>query len=544
MEAIDQIREKIGIRDHGIAFDAALTPPAPIFSDVFNAVVPFVERHIGEGRADKIALRSAAGDVTYGTLSANVNRCANLLIRLGIAKGERLVMIVKDSPEFFYLFWGAIKCGVVPVPVNTLWRSHDYRYILEDSGCRAIVYSPEYAGEVKTALEITASLPAHALVTDGKAGSLNELLAQESPDLDAVYRSQAWSDCFWLYSSGSTGPPKSVVHHHAAMVATGHYFGAKTLGIGENDICYSAAKLCFAFGLGNSLTFSLWGGGQAILMDSKPTAESVFETIREFHPTVFFGVPTLYAALLQAMDDHTPDLSSLRLCVSAGEALPQKVYQRWRERTGLTILNGIGSTELLNTFISNTPDRSKPGSSGRLVPGYAAKIVDENHSEVATGETGHLMVKGVSQFKYYWNKPKKTAHTINSGWVRTGDRYLQDADGYFVHCGRNDDMLKVGGIWCSPVEIEARLIEHPAVSDAGVCGRADADKLIKPEAFIVLNENTAESDGLAEELLKYCKNGLAPYKYPRWFNFVEELPRTATGKLQRFRLAQHRRVET
>ncbi len=531
------------MRDHEVAFDSSATPPVPRFPPLFNAVVPFVERHAHEGRADRIAVSSSAGDVTYRALGENVNRCANLLNRLGIARGERLVMIVKDSAKFFYLFWGAIKCGVIPVPANTLWRGRGYQYIFEDSACRAVVYSAEFSGEVEAALEASSHKPAHALVVEGPGGGLRELLAGESPVLDAVCPTSASDDCFWVYSSGSTGSPKGVVHHHAAMVAISHYFGAGTLGIKEDDICFSAAKLFFSYGLGNGLIFPLWCGARSVLLDGRPTAQTVFAAIEKFRPTIFFGVPTLFAILLQEMEKTAPDISSLRLCISAGEALPAKLFQRWQERTGLTILDGIGSTELLNTFISNTPENFKPGTSGRPVPGFEAKIVNEDHREVSAGETGLLMVRGISQLKHYWNKPKKTADTVINGWVRTGDRYYQDEDGFFVPCGRQDDMLKVGGIWCSPIEIERRLSEHPAVSEAAVGGRADADDLIKPEAFIVLNKGNAASQSLAEELLQFCKSGLARYKYPRWFNFVEQLPRTPTGKLQRFRLAEMRGVK-
>jgi len=312
------------------------------------------------------------------------------------------------------------------------------------------------------------------------------------------------------------------------------------LGVTADDICFSAAKLFFAYGLGNAMTFPLWVGGQAVLYPARPTPDSTFETIETYKPTLYFGVPSLYAAQLQALESADPDLSSLRRCVSAGEPLPAAILRRWKVRTGLDILDGIGTTEILHIFVTNMAGDVRPGTSGRVVPGYEARIVDEDGRDVAPGETGRLRIRGGSTLKYYWNNPEKTAQTLIDGWVDTGDTYYQDADGYFVCCGRSDDMMKVGGIWCSPVEIEARLIEHPKVLEAAVVGRPDADELIKPEAFIVLNDPAEAGGGgdLAAELLAHCKAGLAPYKYPRWFNFVESLPKTATGKTQRYKLRQ------
>ncbi len=320
------------------------------------------------------------------------------------------------------------------------------------------------------------------------------------------------------------------------MVVSSQFYGVQVLGIKESDICFSAAKLFFAYGLGNGMTFPLWVGASTVLYDARPTPQSIFETIEQFKPTLYYGVPTLYAAQLQVLDSEPCDLSSVRLCVSAGEALPADIYSRWQEKTGLIILDGIGSTELLHIFISNRVDDVKPGTSGKMVPGYEAKILDGSAKEVSCGESGQLWIRGDSTARCYWNNPEKTARTMVDGWLDTGDTYLQDEEGYFHYCGRNDDMLKVGGIWCSPFEIEAKLIEHPKVLEAAVVGRPDDAGLIKPEAHIILQDSVKVDDELKAELLAHCKKGLAPYKYPRWFHFVAELPKTATGKIQRFKL--------
>ena len=371
-------------------------------------------------------------------------------------------------------------------------------------------------------------------MTEGE-GSLTSLMKDAEITLGAVPTSSD-DDCFWLYSSGSTGQPKGVVHSHRDIVVTCVRYAVDTLEMAENDVCFSAAKLFFAYGLGNAMTFPLWVGATAILSDRRPSPEMTFEVIERFKPSLYFGVPTLYAAQLRSLDSESRDFSSVRACVSAGEALPADILRRWEEKTGLIILDGIGSTEALHIFISNNLNDYRPGTSGRVVPGYEAKIIGDDGDSVPQGQTGRLVVKGTSTARYYWNNPQKTADTMRGNWVDTGDTYLQDESGYFVYCGRSDDMLKVGGIWCSPVEIENRLIEHPKVLEAAIVGRLDEDRLIKPEAYIVLNEPVDAGEVLAAELMEHCKSGLARYKYPRWFNFVEELPKTATGKIQRFKL--------
>lgn len=517
-----------------LTVDRSRSPSAFTFAPGFNAAAPFIDRHVPDGRGAKVAIRCRAGDVTYAELADHVNRCGNALLGLGLAPGQRVLMVVKDCPEFFYLFWGAIKAGVVPVPLNAILRAADYRTIIEDSACAAVVFSPELAGEVEPAL--AASGPRIALPVDGAPRCLRALLADASPRLEPL-PADATAPCFWLYTSGSTGRPKGCVHRHRDMVVTSELFGRGVLGIGEDEVIFSAAKLFFAYGLGNAMTFPLWAGATTVLLDARPTAKNTLETIERFRPTLYFGVPTLYAQQLAELDAARPALGSLRLCVSAGEPLPAELFRRWKARTGLTVLDGLGSTEALNTFLSNRPDDVRPGTTGRPVPGYEVRLISPDGGEAAPGQPGRLQVKGGSTAACYWNNPAKTAETMQGDWLDTGDTYVRDDDGYFRHCGRSDDMLKVGGLWCSPAEIEARLVDHPDVAEAAVAGVPDASGNIKPEAWVVL-KGAAPSDALAEALILHCKTHLAPYKYPRRVHFVAELPRTATGKLQRYLLRQ------
>jgi benzoate-CoA ligase family protein len=519
-----------------LTVDRSQSPAQLRFAPGFNVAVPFIDRHLTEGRGGKVAIRSADGEVTYAELAANVNRCGNALRALGIRAGDRVLMVVKDCPEFFYLFWGAIKAGIVPVPLNTLLRADDYRYNIEDSQCAGLFWSTEFEGEVRPALEAAATKPRVALPVTGGERNLAAEIARAGPVLEAV-PAAATAPCFWLYSSGSTGRPKGTVHRHRDMVATSVLYGQDVLGVREDDVCFSAAKLFFAYGLGNGMTFPLWAGATAVLLGVRPTPESTFQTIERFRPTIYFGVPTLYAAQLQALEAAKPDLSSVRVCVSAGEALPADIYRRWNERTGLVILDGIGSTEALHIFISNRLGDVRPGTSGKVVPGYEARIVTGEGAEVPVDEPGRLQVKGLSTAAYYWNQPEKTAKTMLGGdWLDTGDTYVLDADGYYHYCGRSDDMLKVGGIWCSPVEIEGKLVSHAKVLEVAVVGAPDAAGLVKPEAYVVVKPGVVAGDALAEELMRHCKSQLAPYKYPRRIHFVTELPKTATGKIQRFLL--------
>jgi benzoate-CoA ligase family protein len=517
-----------------LTVDRSRSPSVFTFAPGFNVVAPFIDRHVPEGHGAKVAIRCQDGDVTYAELAANVNRCGNALVGLGLAPGQRMLMLVKDCPEFFYLFWGAIKAGIIPVPLNVILRAADYRIILEDSAASAVMFSPEFAGELVPALA-GARGPHLALPVEGEPRCLRTLLSAAPPELEPV-PADATAPCFWLYTSGSTGRPKGAVHRHRDMVVTSELFGRGVLGVHEDEVIFSAAKLFFAYGLGNAMTFPLWAGATTVLQGARPTAKNTIETIERFRPTLYFGVPTLYASQLQELETTRPDLGSLRLCVSAGEPLPAALFQRWKDRTGLTILDGLGSTEALNTFISNRLDDVRPGTSGRPVPGYEVRILAPDGTEAAPGQPGRLQVKGDSTAVCYWNNPERTAQTMQGDWLDTGDTYIRDEAGYYQHCGRSDDMLKVGGLWCSPAEIEARLIDHPSVLEAAVAGLPDASGNIKPEAWVVLRAGISPSDTLADELMVHCKGHLAPYKFPRQVHFIAELPRTATGKIQRYLL--------
>ncbi len=495
----------------------------------FNVAVPFIDRHVAEGRAAKVAILTVHGeDVTYGQLAERVNQAGNALLALGLRPGDRVLMVVKDCPAFFYLFWGAIKAGIVAVPPNTLLRAADYAYMFEDSGCGLVVYSSEFAGEIEPALK---QVPVKALTVDALLAEMEKA----SPELEARLAAPT-DDCFWLYSSGSTGRPKGAVHAHRDMVVTSELYGVRVLGVSEADVSFSSAKLFFAYGLGNAMTFPLWTGSTAILDDRRPTPDITFDNIEKLKPTLYFGVPTLYAALLVALEQKPRRMDSLRACVSAGEPLPADIFRRWKDKTGTVILDGIGSTECLHIFIGNRLDDYRPGTSGKPVPGYEVKIVDDARRPVDKGDSGALWIRAESAAKYYWNKPQKTAETMVDGWLNTGDTYREDPDGYLVYEGRSDDMLKVGGIWCSPIEIESCLITHPAVLEAAVVGEADADALIKPKAIVVLKQAGGGGPALTEELMALCKTTLAPYKYPRWVEYATDLPKTATGKIQRFKL--------
>ena len=513
--------------------------PTPI-PERFNAASFFVDRHLTEGRGSRVAFHHEGGTLTYAALQELVNRAGNTFRELGVEREQRVLCLLLDTPEFLAAFWGAIKIGAVPVPLNTMLRAPDYLYFLNDSRATVLVVSEPLYAVVEPVLA-EARFLRHVIVAgkaSGRALVFDTLLAKASGRLDAAETSRD-DAAFWLYSSGSTGFPKGAVHLQHDMVVCLDTYARQVLGMTEADRTVSAAKLFFAYGMGNNMYFPMGVGGQGVLYPHRPLPEAMFELIQRMRPTLFFGIPTLYAAMLQVKDAGTRyDLSSLRLCVSAGEALPEELFKRWGERFGVEILDGIGTTEILHIFLSNRPGRVRPGATGLPVPGYEARIVDDEGLPVTRGEIGNLRIKGDSTMAYYWNQHEKTKNTLFGQWINTGDKYYEDEDGYFWYCGRGDDMLKVGGIWVSPVEVENTLISHPAVLEVAVVGQEDDERLVKPKAYVVLKEGQAPGAALEAEIKQFVKDKIAAYKYPRWIEFVQELPKTATGKIQRFKLRQ------
>ena len=508
-------------------------------SGSYNAVTWLLDRNVREGRGAKLAFTDTVSELTYGDLQRQTCRVANMLRRLGVRREERVAMIMLDTVDFPAVFLGAIRAGIVPVPLNTLLTSEQYAYILRDCRARALFVSEALLPVVK---DIVGRMPdlEHVIVSGKDAHGHKKLadeLARESDTFETA-ATHAEEPAFWLYSSGSTGMPKGVRHLHANLAATADTYASQVLGIREDDICLSAAKLFFAYGLGNALTFPMSVGATTVLHSDRPTPAAMFSLMNKYNPTIFYGVPTLFAAMLN--DETVKDARAgtrLRICTSAGEALPESVGNAWKARFGVDILDGVGSTELLHIFLSNAPGDIKYGSSGRPVPGYKVRLVNEAGSEVADGEVGELLVDAPSAGEGYWNQRAKSRSTFEGHWTRTGDKYIRDAEGRYTFCGRSDDMFKVSGIWVSPFEVESALITHAAVLEAAVVPESDAEGLLKPKAFVVLRAG-ARTDGLHEALKEHVKQKIGPWKYPRWIDVVESLPKTATGKIQRFKLRE------
>ena len=505
----------------------------------YNAAVDFVDRNVEEGRGDKLAFVDPERRLTYGGLKDDCARMSQLLADQGIEPEMRIAMLVLDTVDFPVIFWGAIREGVVPVALNTLLTTDQYRYILADCRARALFVSAPLLPTVAPLLEELPRLE-HVFVVGGKAGQFLDFAQALRARGTGRRPAETCSDetAFWLYSSGSTGMPKGVRHVHTSLMATARHYGQEVLGIREDDVVYSAAKLFFAYGLGNGMSFPMSVGATTALWPQRPTPGAVQAQLKAHQVTIFYGVPTLYAAML-ADPDCTPETGSarLRLCVSAGEALPEEVGKSWRARFGVDILDGVGSTELLHIFLSNRPGEVRYGRSGRAVPGYELSLIDEAGAPVAPGEIGELLVRGPSQPEGYWNQRAKTLATFLGEWARTGDKYVQDADGTYEYCGRTDDMFKVSGNWVSPFEVESALISHPAVLEAAVVPFEDDDGLLRPKAFVILKEGTGD-EALFEALKAHVKDKVGAWKYPRRIEFVSELPKTATGKIQRFKLRE------
>jgi 4-hydroxybenzoate-CoA ligase len=517
--------------------------------EFFNMADYFLDRNIRQGRGHKIAIYSEHRNYTYNDLQKMVNKNANGLREIAVRVDDRLMILMLDVPQFYAMFWGAVRIGAIPVPVNTMLTPEDYEYYLNDSRARVLAVSEELlplVRQIKGDLHYLRDLVVIS-ETEGAHIPFRQKYRHSPSTIKTEYTTRDDAG-FWIYSSGSTGSPKGAVHSQYDMVVTSESYAQKVLKLTEDDICFSAARLFFAYGLGNGMYFPMSVGASTVLNPGRPTPEVIFRYLEKFRPTVFFGVPTLYGQMLEykAHQDRErgtkPDpnsnheLSSVRICVSAGEALPEEIYYRWKKRFGLDILDGIGSTEMLHIFLSNQPGAIKPGSTGKPVPGYELRLIDDEGKDVPQGEIGTLMVKGGSAAQMYWRKREKTRVTMQGEWINTGDKYYVDEEGYYWCAGRGDDMLKVGGIWVSPVEVENCLTHHEAVLETAVVGAKDEQGLVKPKAYIVLREGYTPSEELAEELKKWVLDRLAKFKYPRWVEFIPELPKSATGKIQRFKL--------
>ena len=512
----------------------------------YNAAADFVDAGVARGLGGKVAFADGERTLTYGDLQEGTFRFAAALRRLGIRQESRVILIMHDSVDFPVAFWGAIRAGVIPVPINTLLTPEQYAYLFADSRAVATVVTAQLAPML---LSLQPQLPQLRTVIVAGANAkersglqevlfLDDLLNKVEPEPLAA-ATMADEVAFWMYTSGSTGDPKAVKHVHTSPMASSRLMGQGVIGICADDVAFSASKLSFSYGLGNALFFPMSVGASTVLLPERPTPPAVLAAIARHQPTIFYGVPSLYAALL-AQPDIGPGAGSqrLRLCISAGEALPANVGERWRAVVGVDILDGIGSTEMLQTFLSNRPGDVRYGSTGKPVPGYDVKIVDEKGDELPAGEIGELVVRGPTAAEGYWNQRAKNRRTFVGEWTYTGDKYVRDHEGYYHHCGRTDDMFKVNGMWVSPFEVEAALVSHEAVLEAAVIGKTDGDGLIKPKAFIVLKNGYGADEELFETLRLHVKERAGAWKYPRWIDVRPDLPRTATGKIQRFKLRE------
>jgi benzoate-CoA ligase len=518
--------------------DHTASPPRVDIPRAYNAAHDLLARNAQ--RPGKVAFIDAVtgSQLTFGELADQAHRFAGVLKAQGFAPESRVMLAMLDTPEWPVAFLGCILAGVVPVAANTLLTTQDLEFMLRDSRAQGLIVSGALLGTLEPLFGKLDTL--RTVIVSGTGDSAGKptlaQLIRAQPAIENVADTCSDDACFWLYSSGSTGTPKGTVHLHSHLIQTAELYGRGVLGIQESDVVYSAAKLFFAYGLGNALTFPMSVGATTVLLPTRPTTADVFGILRKYQPTIFYGVPTLYAAMLADPARPAKSELNLRVCTSAGEALPAEIGKKWTAQYGCEILDGIGSTEMLHIFLSNRPGEVRYGTTGQAVPGYALRIVADDGRECGVGEIGELQISGPSSALMYWNNRNKTKTTFAGEWTRSGDKYTVDADGYYTYGGRSDDMLKVGGIYVSPFEVEACLMTHPGVLEVAVIGVMDADELIKPKAYVVLKAGQAAN---ADELKTHVRQQLAPYKYPRWIEFVDDLPKTATGKIQRFKLRQH-----
>jgi benzoate-CoA ligase len=504
----------------------------------YNFAEDVLARNLKAGRGSKAAYIDARGTWSYAQLAERVARFGNLLRGLGVQREQRILICLTDTIDTPTSFLGAVKAGVVAIPVNTLLSEAEYRVIVEDSRARLLIVSEELYPLFANLIDASPDLE-HVLVSghQGFGHALFEEALQAAPTAD--YTAPTLNDeiCFWLYTSGSTGTPKAAVHVHATLGFTAACYGARVLCLTEDDVVHSVSKMFFAYGLGNSMVHPLSVGATTVLASERPTPNSVANLLRTHGVTVLFSVPTFYTAFLAA-NPVARDVLRLRCCLSAGEALPVSIGQSWRERFAVDIFDGLGSTEMVSTFLTNRPGAMRPGTSGKPVPGFALRLVDEAGAVVAQGEMGELHVRGPTTAIMYWNDRERSRSTFLGEWLRSGDKYMQDEDGYYVYCGRRDDMMKVGGIYVSPFEVEGALLNHPDVLEAAVAAWPDEDGLIRPKAFVVLKPSGKPNEAMALALREHCRKQLATFKYPRWIEFRTELPKTATGKIRRFKLRE------
>jgi benzoate-CoA ligase len=522
--------------DQSAAEPVGQIPPGHVQRD-YNFAADVLQSNLAAGRASKPAYIDARGVLTYAQLADRVVRFGAALRGLGIRREERVLLALLDTADWPVAFLGCLKAGIIAVPVNTLLTEDDYRFMLSDSRAKCLVVSEALFPKFEKLIAGSRDLE-HVIVSGNNPHGyrlFEDVIGADEPE-DYTAPTVADEMAFWLYTSGSTGKPKGAVHVHASLKLTADLYGTPVAGLKESDICYSVAKLFFAYGLGNAMTFPLSVGATTVLLPDRPTPDGVAALLRKYPVTVFYAVPTFYAAFLNSPNAPRRDEVKIRRCISAGEALPEEIARTWKERYGVDISDGLGTTEMLHIYLTNAPGATKYGTTGRPVPGYEIKLIGEDGEPVKQGEMGELYARGPTAAIMYWNNREKSRSTFQGAWTRSGDKYIEDADGYYVCCGRADDMLKVSGIYVSPFEVEAALSSHPDVLEAAVVGWGDEQKLVKPKAYVVLKEPKKASDALIRALQEHVKAKLAPYKYPRWIEFRTELPKTATGKIQRFKL--------